>query len=211
MNPSGKYLATGAAESTLCSVLCAKTFGPVQHFKVSHSLLRWCDWRSGASGLDLWTRLGHRCTLSYWYLPLWLLHRLTLERFSWPHRSSLEGRCWERSGRPWVSVLQICPQGNTLSPFSTEYWVQEKVRDVKYSSEPNRIISFSTDGDVRFWDPLELRGIGNVSPLQVSAVWFLGSAITSSRSQPRACLPRCPRLSSRSRDSRLRNLDGHQD
>jgi len=40
MNPSGKYLATGAAESTLFSVLCAKTFGPVQHFKVSHSLLR---------------------------------------------------------------------------------------------------------------------------------------------------------------------------
>lgn len=43
--------------------------------------------------------------------------------------------------------------------------LQEKVRDVKFSPEPNRIISFSTDGDVRVWDPLDLRGILSVSIL----------------------------------------------
>eukprot|EP00210_Caulerpa_lentillifera_P001795 g1725.t1 len=40
---------------------------------------------------------------------------------------------------------------------------KEKVRDVKFSSDPNRIISFSTDGDVRIWDPVELRGIASQS------------------------------------------------
>lgn len=34
---------------------------------------------------------------------------------------------------------------------------------MKFSPDPNRIISFSTDGDVRVWDPVELRGIGSQS------------------------------------------------
>jgi len=118
LSPSGNYLATGAADSTVCSVLHAKTFAAVQHFKAHHDWIFGLDWVTD-------------------------VHLVTGSR----DRSV---RLWKVDGDRGDVVHEA------LYSRSVH---KEKVRDVKYSPEPNRIISFSTDGDVRVWDPLDLRGI----------------------------------------------------
>lgn len=117
---------------------------------------------TGASRLDLWTGLGDRCTFRY-RSAFWIV--LTDLRLGSRDRTI---RLWKMDDEKGHIVYEALYTRSVhkvmLSAFClASKCFKDKVRDVKYSPEPNRIISFSTDGDVRVWDPLDLRGILSVS------------------------------------------------